>query len=121
MASYRERIETAIRPLLARGFKVTWLSEAPQSFGDSEVVVEAPHMKVQFISERGKFFVDVATLARPTKWYSLSELLELARVISTADPWQTPEEAVTVLEQQEAAILQWLSNNNFLSKLRARR
>lgn len=120
MAIYHDRIEAAIKPLLARGFRVTESTETPQSFGDTRVVVTSDRLWLRFTSDRGQLFVDVAAPLLVDGWFDLSELLELEGLRAAAGPWESAKAAVDELEEHEVLIERRIGDRSLTSNLVAR-
>jgi hypothetical protein len=119
--SYRERIEAAIEPLLARGFCIVEVrDEAPRHFGNARVTLSSEALRLRVTSDRGQTFLDVAALAGGA-WYSLDEILKQGGFSANVGPWGSAGEAVEQFQLHEGFIVRELANQNFVNKLVGRR
>lgn len=115
---FRDNIERAIQPLLARGFSIFEVREWPQH-QDLIVELKSSDLLLRFISERGQQFLDVAVVGKPG-WYSLSELLAAAGLRSLDRPFDTAEVAANDFEQNERAVRDFLADDGRRAQLVAR-
>jgi hypothetical protein len=119
MAIYRDRIETAIKPLLADGFELSSVKEASRDFGNTEIVLTSNEAKVRIRSDRGQILVDVAPAA-DAGWYDLNEFLALAGLETDNNPWESPQAAVDALRTYGTNISDLLGRSEFLKRLATR-
>jgi hypothetical protein len=116
MPSYRQHIDLAIAPLLRQGFVVRSSVEELKHFGDSEVILEGEALRLRFLSDRGRFFVDVGLLGNDS-WYDLSEVLTRLRLRGEPGRWESPADAVEALTRSGSEIASRLLDDNFVRDL----
>ena len=59
-----------------RRFDVTMESYDPKAFGNSEVVLESPEIRMRFVSDRGQVSAEFQSPSEPDRWLDLLFILE---------------------------------------------
>ena len=78
MAPLVEEIRDKIPQLLSDlEFRIVQDAYAPESFGNSVVVLDGPRFRLRLSRDRGQVLADLAPLNEPERWWNLVFLLEV--------------------------------------------
>ena len=120
MALCRERLETAIAPLLADGWSVERVPKRCEGGGHAELVLSIGEISARFVSHHGQFFADVGHSGVRGGWYNLKDVLRVAGDDIPCGPFADPEQAVALLKGAAQKVGACLKNPMIMSRLGVR-